>query len=185
MPADTVTELRSFQQFIAEQLRNGGPMPSPEECVGLWRMERERAETLAAIREGLEDVKAGRVQSLEEFDAEFRAAVVSKEQRFKALASEWKQATRFLSNVNTKVMHPAYQKIIGMGEAAVPFILDDLAKNGPNDWFWALHVLTEANPITDEISGNMAAMTEAWLQWGRKSGYLASCHQPTKNCFQA
>ncbi|MCI0378895.1 MAG: hypothetical protein L0215_14910 [Gemmataceae bacterium] len=95
---------------------------------------------------------------------------VSQEQRFKNLASVWKRDTRLLSNVTTKAMHPAYQKIIAMGEVAVPFMLRDLADNGPEDWFWALHVITDANPITEEIAGNMAAMTEAWLQWGNKAG---------------
>jgi hypothetical protein len=69
-------------------------------------------------------------------------------------------------------MHPAYQKIIGMGEPAIPLILKDLEKNGPNDWFWALTAITDENPITQDIAGNMAAMTEAWLQWGRNAGYL-------------
>src|SRR5205085_3802763 len=72
------------------------------------------------------------------------------EERFKTLASEWKQETRFLSNVATKSMHPAYQKIIGMGEIALPFILNDLLTNGPSDWFWALYVITDVNPVTED-----------------------------------
>jgi hypothetical protein len=54
-----------------------------------------------------------------------------------------------------------------MGEAAIPLILKDLAENGPDDWFWALTAITDENPITTEIAGNMAVMTEAWLQWGK------------------
>ena len=69
-------------------------------------------------------------------------------------------------------MHPAYQKIIGMGEPAVPLILKDLAENGPDDWFWALTAIADDNPITEDIAGDMNAMTAAWLQWGRKRGYL-------------
>jgi hypothetical protein len=94
------------------------------------------------------------------------------EQRFRELATHWKAETKFVSNVTTKSMHPAYQKIIGMGERALPLILRDLVDNGPNDWFWALNVIADDNPVTDGIAGNMAAMTEAWLQWGRKAGYL-------------
>ena len=59
-----------------------------------------------------------------------------------------------------------------MGEPAVPLILNDLKCNGPNDWFWALTMITDQNPITEAIAGNMKAMTEAWLQWGTKIGYL-------------
>jgi hypothetical protein len=56
-----------------------------------------------------------------------------------------------------------------MGELALPYILQDPADNGPDDWFWALAAITDENPITEEIAGDMTAMTEAWLQWGRKA----------------
>ncbi|MBI3821802.1 MAG: hypothetical protein HY289_03875 [Planctomycetes bacterium] len=92
--------------------------------------------------------------------------------RFHALAKAWKSETELMSKVTKRVMHPAYQKIIGMGEAAVPLILKDLRDHGPDDWFWALTAITDENPITETIAGNMAAMTEAWLQWGRNAGYL-------------
>jgi hypothetical protein len=92
--------------------------------------------------------------------------------RFAKFAADWKAKTKILSNVTTKIITPEYQKIIGMGKDAIPFILKDLAENGPNDWFWALTAITDFNPITPEIAGNMVAMTEAWLQWGRKAGYL-------------
>jgi hypothetical protein len=101
--------------------------------------------------------------------------LVRDEQRFQKLASLWKSETKFLSNISKKVMHPAYQKIIGMGELSVPLILHDLAENGPDDWFWALTAITDENPITEETAGNMAAMTEAWLQWGKRRGYLKNC----------
>jgi hypothetical protein len=98
---------------------------------------------------------------------------VAKEQRFFSLARAWKKETRFLSSVEEKSVHLAYQRIIGMGEAAVPFILADLDKNGPDDWFWALTVITDENPIAENIAGNMMAMTEAWLQWGRRRGLVS------------
>jgi hypothetical protein len=73
-------------------------------------------------------------------------------------------------------MHPAYQKIIGMGEWAIALILRELAENGPDDWFWALTAITDENPITEKMAGDMRAMTEAWLQWGRRAGYLDDSH---------
>ena len=103
---------------------------------------------------------------------------ISPEERFKKLAKAWKSETELVSKVTKKVMHPAYQKIIGMGESAIPLILKDLSENGPDDWFWALTAITDENPITEEIAGNMAAMTEAWLQWGRNAGYLKDCQSP-------
>ena|ERR1700691_4114556 len=94
------------------------------------------------------------------------------QRRFNKLAKIWKSDTELVSKASKKAMHPACQKIIGMGEAAIPLILKDLAANGPDDWFWALTAITDENPITEEMAGNMPAMTEAWLQWGRNAGYL-------------
>ncbi len=98
---------------------------------------------------------------------------------FHALAAAWKSETRLLSNVTKRAIHPAYQQIIGMGDAAVPLILEDLARQGPDDWFWALTAITGDNPITEDIAGNMDAMTEAWLKWGMSRGYRNGSSQPT------
>jgi hypothetical protein len=103
---------------------------------------------------------------------------------FKNLADRWKHETRLLSNITKKCININYQEIIGMGRAAVPFILADLRVNGPNDWFWALTAITGENPITETISGNMKGMTEAWLLWGAQAGYQIDCHQRTNNALE-
>jgi len=105
---------------------------------------------------------------------EARLRNVAYENRFRKLAATWKSDTQFMSNVTAKMLCPEYQKIIGMGELAIPFILRDLKDNGPNDWFWALTAITDVNPITEDMAGNMTVMTEAWLRWGKKAGYLKS-----------
>jgi len=94
------------------------------------------------------------------------------EAKFLRLRDEWKSQRGPVSSTTKLAMHPAYQKIIGMGELAVPLILKDLTDNGPDDWFWALTAITDENPIAKESAGDMRAMTEAWLQWGRNAGYL-------------
>jgi hypothetical protein len=66
-------------------------------------------------------------------------------------------------------MHPAYLKIIGMGWDAVPFLLQEL-KNEPDLWFLALRSITDENPVTDEIRGNIKAMSKAWLTWAEERG---------------
>jgi hypothetical protein len=100
------------------------------------------------------------------------------QQRFNRLAKAWKSETELVSKVTKRILHPAYQKIIGMGESAIPLILQDLAQNGPEDWFWALTAITDENPIPENIAGNMLAMTEAWLQWGKRAGYRKDCQGP-------
>jgi hypothetical protein len=101
-----------------------------------------------------------------------KTKTLTAEARFRKLAKAWKSETELVSKVTKRILHPAYQKIIGMGESAIPLILKDLSVNGPDDWFWALTAITDENPITQKIAGNMTAMTEAWLQWGRNAGYL-------------
>jgi hypothetical protein len=103
----------------------------------------------------------------------------NRQARFDRLAAEWKSETLFLSKISAKVLHPAYQKIIGMGADAIPFILRDLKDNGPNHWGWALNAITDDNPVSKDAVGNISAMSEAWLQWGVKKGYLENCRGDT------
>ena len=92
-------------------------------------------------------------------------------EHFRLLAERWRSETRFLSSTTDLAMHPAYQRIIGLGPAVIPLILADLAKE-PDHWFWALRALTGEDPVSPNDRGNLAAMSEAWLKWGRENGYL-------------
>ncbi len=117
--------------------------------------------------------------------ASVEAKRIAAERRFNKLAKAWKTETELVSKVTKRMMHPAYQKIIGMGEPAIALILKDLSKNGPDDWFWALTAITDENPITDAIAGDMVAMTEAWLLWGKNAGYLSDCQSPPSAISQS
>jgi hypothetical protein len=96
---------------------------------------------------------------------------VAKEQRFRQLAEIWKKDTLYLSSVAKKAMHPAYQGIIGLGETAVPWILEELKKEA-GDWFWALTAITGENPVPEASAGKVPEMVAAWLHWGREQGYI-------------
>jgi hypothetical protein len=89
---------------------------------------------------------------------------------FWALASEWKQETIWDSSVTQKILHPCYQRIIGMGPIAVPWILQAL-RIEPDFWFEALMAITRAQPIPQEHAGDIQAMANDWLKWGRENGY--------------
>jgi hypothetical protein len=93
------------------------------------------------------------------------------EQRFNALAEEWYLDTLMTSSYYEKILHPAYQKILRLDEAAIPLILRELEAM-PNDWFWALRILTDDDPVKPEQTGDMQAMAEAWLAWGRQENYI-------------
>lgn len=89
---------------------------------------------------------------------------------FSELATTWREETGFSSNVNEIALHPAYQRIISLGSAAVPMILSEMARM-PDHWFHALSVITGADPIQESDRGDMILMTRRWLEWGRQTGY--------------
>ena len=89
--------------------------------------------------------------------------------RFEQLRDEWKNATLYQSSINEICTHFAYQRIIGMGEVALPFIFNELEKD-PDHWFWALSAITCCDPVPDECRGHVGAMAEAWLDWARETG---------------
>jgi hypothetical protein len=92
------------------------------------------------------------------------------EKKFLRLRDEWKSARGHHSDTESLVLHPAYQKIIGMGPDVVPLLLRELATS-PDRWFWALRVITEEDPVPVADRGNSKAMTRAWLEWGKERGY--------------
>lgn len=90
---------------------------------------------------------------------------------FNKLADQWKHDTRSASSARTIAMHPAYQKIMVMGKSALPFILNDL-EHGVNQWFWALSFIADENPVPSQSRGKIHEMAKAWIDWGRKNGYI-------------
>lgn len=94
------------------------------------------------------------------------------EQRFERLREEWQADTMLTSSVTAMIAHPAYLGIIGMGESAVPLLLEDFLKNEPDQWAPALAAITGADPVPPEAWGDMQAIADAWIRWGRVHGYL-------------
>lgn len=70
-------------------------------------------------------------------------------------------------------MHPAYQRIIGLGAPAIPLILKELQERG-GQWYWALRAITNESPVADEEAGNIPSMKAAWLRWGASRGHIAA-----------
>jgi hypothetical protein len=93
----------------------------------------------------------------------------SVEELFQELASQWRNETSHLSLAIKQVMHPAYQRIIGLGPAAIPLILRELQRE-PDHWFWALEAITGEKPASPGSSVAQAA--QAWLQWGKERRYI-------------
>ena len=94
----------------------------------------------------------------------------SSEEHFLQLLSEWRKDTAFQSSPRVITSHSAYQKIIDIGEPALPFIFEDMRKNG-GWWYPALRAITGDNPVPRDARGNRTPNDEAWLRWGQDNGY--------------
>lgn len=90
-------------------------------------------------------------------------------QRFHTLAESWRRERGITSSVTKMVLCPSYQRIMVMGERAVPFILRELENNlnDPDHWFWALEIITEVDPVPVGAYGDTVRMAQAWLTWAQ------------------
>jgi hypothetical protein len=136
--------------------------PSPQtEKDRLLKIE-ERLDQLAARYNDLA-AKVGAWQQLSCHPADWR-------QRFNELVTEWRRTRGHSSKIKDLVMNPAYQKIIGMGEPAIPLILEELERQ-PDHWSWALTAISGDDPIPTYARGRLDETTSLWLQWGREKRY--------------
>lgn len=92
-------------------------------------------------------------------------------ERLQALAAEWKGDTSLLSSTSAMTAHPAYQAIIALGPAVVPLLLREM-EHEPVHWFEALQAITGEDPVPVESWGNIRAMADAWMVWGRTRGFI-------------
>jgi hypothetical protein len=105
------------------------------------------------------------------FETDSNALETTREQEFNILADRWHRETRLCSSATKMAMHPAYQRIIGLGPGVLPFILRDLQQTRSH-WLWALHILSRfQDPAPKGASFNEAV--DAWLKWGRAQGLLS------------
>lgn len=91
--------------------------------------------------------------------------------RFERYADEWRARTAHLSVLSQRVMHPSYQRIIGLGPEALPLIIERLVVQ-PDHWFQALRSISGEDPARPEDAGRFDAMRKAWIDWGLKRGLL-------------
>lgn len=89
--------------------------------------------------------------------------------RFLVLSGQWKASTALTSSSSAMIAHPAYQAIIALGLVTVPLILRDLERSSAH-WFEALQAITGADPVAEQNWGDISAMRDAWLIWGRQQG---------------
>jgi hypothetical protein len=87
--------------------------------------------------------------------------------KFRKLRDAWYVERGITSSATGLVMCPSYLSIIGMGPAALRYILAQMVEEGddPDHWFTALEAITGVNPVPVEAYGDTVAMTRLWFRW--------------------
>lgn len=111
------------------------------------------------------DIKAAYQEARDHFQSSLTSERAGLRAEFRTLAHTWKEETKYQSSPTRIAMHPAYQRIIGMGQQALPLILKDLEETHAQ-WFWALRAITGFDPVSPEDRGYIYRMVNAWVAWG-------------------
>jgi hypothetical protein len=93
------------------------------------------------------------------------------EQRVHRLLTTWREQTGFLSSSTALVSHPAYQELISLGPAALPFLFRDMEQTLDGHLSSALVAITGTHPVPPEEGGKINKVAERWLAWARNNGY--------------
>ena len=87
---------------------------------------------------------------------------------FQLLVQQWhEERSPFSSSLAEMIACPAYLRIIAMGAAALPLILEQLRQEAddPDHWHAALEAITGENPVPEDGQGDTVRMAEAWIAW--------------------
>ncbi|MBI4703440.1 MAG: hypothetical protein HY744_20190 [Deltaproteobacteria bacterium] len=85
---------------------------------------------------------------------------------FGRLVEWWARDCLWFSSTTKRTAHPAFRRIVSMGRAAVPFLLEVLET--PGDWDIALAEITGADPVPPSATGRRAETIRAWREWARQ-----------------
>lgn len=84
------------------------------------------------------------------------------------LLKELDDQTKVMSSVEQMKRTPAYREILRSGQSAVPVLLDALRQEADMAIMAALADITNADPVPQQVRGNVRAMSKAWLAWGQQ-----------------
>jgi hypothetical protein len=115
----------------------------------------------AKAMEGLEELRS----HLEE--AKRTASVTPLELLFGALVRVWEEDNQYVSSTSQIVEHPAFRRIVELGDAVVPLLLAEVRRR-PSHLVIALKRITDADPAAPEDRGKFRAMADAWVKWGEE-----------------
>ena len=89
---------------------------------------------------------------------------------FLRLVEQWRaERIGATSSMAEIISCPSYLRIIGMGLRALPFIMEQLERDGdePDHWCAALEAITGEDPVPDDAHGDTVRIAQAWIAWNR------------------
>ncbi len=104
-------------------------------------------------------------------NAAITATTETLEQQVQRLLTTWRREVAVISSSTIRTAHPAYRELIALGTAALPYLFRDLEQTNDGHLSRALVEITGARPIPVELRGQVRAIAESWLKWGRENGY--------------
>lgn len=91
-------------------------------------------------------------------------------QEFVDLLNTWVNAIKYQSLESQQIKHPAFLRIIAIGNNVLPYIFEEFSKRPFIAWFKALQAITGQDAGSEAKSFKDAV--ELWLEWGRENNYF-------------
>ena len=89
--------------------------------------------------------------------------------RFYSLLRQWNSETAFSSDPDEITANRSYQELIALGANITPLVVDEL-RRGPSVLVWLLDDMYNIQPYSSDETGNISAMSNAWIAWAVRNG---------------
>lgn len=91
------------------------------------------------------------------------------ESRIKYYYDKWMKQIAFTSNIHSIVENVNFQRIVALGNDAIPVILEQLREK-PSVLVWAMNLITGVKISNTNLTINEAS--NAWVKWGISRGII-------------
>lgn len=90
------------------------------------------------------------------------------------IVKEWQAETAIQSSVTARITHPLFLRLIGIGESAIPDLLERIKSDPARSSYLliALQAITGENPVPADQMSDASACRERWLEWGRLNEHI-------------
>jgi hypothetical protein len=89
--------------------------------------------------------------------------------KFNALADAWDNFNSDRSVVDYDDL--SHLQLMSMGPSIIPLLMERLRK-GSGRWIYALKCISGEEAETADMRGDADRVIEAWVQWGKRNGYI-------------